>query len=175
MRYSEKFKAKMVRRMLPPEAMSAVALSRLTKVSQPTLSRWLRDSVAVVSPTQPPPPPPRSSRPPAQWPLRERMRVVLAAESLADDALGGFLRAEGITSEDLAAWRKLGEATDAAEKLSGGARKRIRELERELKRKDKALAEGAAMLFLEKKLKSLVASGAFSGAEDDDTDAASEP
>lgn len=41
----------MVRRMLLPEAMSAVSLSRLSKVSQPTLSRWLRDSVTTVSPS----------------------------------------------------------------------------------------------------------------------------
>lgn len=175
MRYSEKFKAKMVRRMLPPEAMSAVALSKLARVPQPTLSRWLRDSLRAVSKEETPPPPPRPTVPPAQWPLKDRMRVVLRADGLDDAALGALLREEGITAADLDAWRKLGNATDVTDKVSGGARKRIRELERDLRRKDQALAETAAMLFLEKKLKSLVASGVFSGAEADDTEPENEP
>lgn len=174
MRYSEKFKAKMVGRMLPPEAMSAVALSKVTRVPQPTLSRWLRDSVEAVSKKAPA----RASRPsvpPAQWPLKDRMRVVLRAEGLEDEALGALLREEGITTADLEAWRKLGSTTDVGGKTSSAARKRIRELERDLARKDKALAESAAMLFLEKKLKSWAASGAFSGGEVDDTEPENEP
>jgi len=42
--------------------------------------------------------------------------------------------------------------------------KRIKELERELRRKDKALAEAAALLILQKKVREAL------GAEDDDTD-----
>jgi hypothetical protein len=103
------------------------------------------------------------------------MRVVLRADGLDDAALGALLREEGITAADLDAWRKLGNATDVTDKVSGGARKRIRELERDLRRKNQALAETAAMLFLEKRLKSLVASGVFSGAEADDTEPENEP
>lgn len=75
MRYSEKFKAKMVRRMLPSNETSASALAQLVGVPQPTLSKWLRGSVQAVT-KEAPPPPPRPVVPPAQWPLKDRMRVV---------------------------------------------------------------------------------------------------
>lgn len=108
-------------------------------------------------------------------PLKDRVRVVLRAEGLDGTALGALLREEGLTATDLGSWRKLGAATDMAGKASGSGRKRIGELERDLKRKHQALAETAAMLFVEKELKSLVASGAFSGAEADDTEIKTEP
>ena len=80
-----------------------------------------------------------------------------------DSELGEFLRREGIQEEDLERWRE--EALGGL----GGARKaqppskRLRELERELRRKDKALAEAAALLVLAKKARALW------GDEDDDT------
>lgn len=41
MLYTEAFKARMLRRMLGPKAVSAQSLSGEVGVSQPTLSRWL--------------------------------------------------------------------------------------------------------------------------------------
>ena len=168
MRYSEKFKAQMVRRMLPPRETSAVALAKLVGVSQPTLSRWLRDSLELMSEEKPPPS--RPAVPPAQWPLKDRMRVVLRAEGLDDASLGALLREEGITTADLDAWRKLGSATDVGTVTSAADRKRIRELEKDLKRKDQALAETAAMLVFEKKLKILFGTTASSADEGGSTE-----
>jgi len=56
-----------------------------------------------------------------------------------------------------------GTSSNAAPARSA-ERKRILELERELRRKDKALAEAAALLILEKKLQAIWGDG------DDDTD-----
>ncbi|MCK6551197.1 hypothetical protein L6R52_35510 [Myxococcota bacterium] len=146
--------------MMGPNAVSASALSKELRIAQPTLSKWLRDTVeAMKTPSTPP-------LPPAQWPLKARMRVVLEAEGLEGEELGALLRREGLTTADLEAWRKLGDAVE----VSSGAsdRKRIRELERDLKRKDRALAETAALLVLEKKLKQLWGTAA-SADEDEST------
>ena len=50
-KYSEKFRAQMVKRMLGPSGMTANQLSSKVGVSQSTLSKWLRDSVREVGPS----------------------------------------------------------------------------------------------------------------------------
>ena len=75
------------------------------------------------------------------------------------EALAAYCRERGLYPEQIAAWRLACEqANDRAQesaveqaRLSRGDRKRVRELERELTRKEKALAETAALLTLRKK------------------------
>ena len=90
--------------------------------------------------------------------------------SMDDEELGAYLRREGIHEAQLKQWRQavteaLSERqakpkTNPAEKVQ---KKRIRQLERELNRKEKALSEAAALLVLKKKVQ------AIWGDEDDDT------
>jgi transposase-like protein len=47
MEYTETFRARMVRRMLGPKALTATALAAEVGISQPTLSRWLRETATV--------------------------------------------------------------------------------------------------------------------------------
>lgn len=163
-RKSERFKQKLVQRALMPEAPSIAALALEAGVGQSTLWRWVADAklVAVARTTPPPPPQRPDDRSPA-----DKVRIVLAAAALSDEELGEFLRREGVHEADLAAWREtLQEAALAG--FGGPAKdkrdaKRIRELEAELRRKDKALAETAALLILKKKALAIWGDG------DDDT------
>jgi transposase len=97
--------------------------------------------------------------------------VVLEAASLSEEDLGEFLRVKGLHQAQLDEWRE--QLTKAAAGVFGSSgrtrktspeAKRIRELEKELRRKDKALAETAALLVLKKKV------DAIWGDVDDDTD-----
>jgi transposase-like protein len=86
----------------------------------------------------------------------EKLRVVQEAARLDEAALGALLRREGLQLADLAAWRQAAEqALDAkpARPKAGPSveAKRVHELERELARKERALAEAAALLVLKKK------------------------
>jgi transposase-like protein len=108
------------------------------------------------------------SRRPQDWSAEERLRVVIESSGLGDDELGAFLRREGLHEVQLEQWRK-----DALQGLSTRGRKsgskspekmRIRELEKQLRRKEKALAETAALLVLKKK------AAAIWGDEDDSTE-----
>jgi len=95
---------------------------------------------------------------------REKLRLVIEAARLDDAQLGDFLRREGVHEEDLSRWREEAvSGLSGATKASAPPSKRMRDLERELKRKDKALAEAAALLVLSKKARALW------GEEDDDT------
>lgn len=91
------------------------------------------------------------------------MGIVVRAQGLEGDALGAFLRREGVHFAELERWRK-----QAAEALSDSPRHapstEIRKLRAELARKEKALAEVAALVVLKKKVAELW------GDEDDDTE-----
>lgn len=175
--YTPGFKARMVQRMAGPEAISACALSQDVGVPQSTLSRWLR-AASVPGPTVPPmsKKKPRPSSPNSQ-PRRgrtaeDKLRIVLEASALSDEDLGAFLRREGLHAAQLEEWRgKVMEAATGALKAPHAKRsertpeaRKIQELERELLRKDKALAEVTALLALKKKLQQIW------GDEDDATD-----
>lgn len=153
----------MVRKMLPPSAVSANALARETGLNQSTLSRWLKEARTVGV----------MDKPAKKWTFLEKLRVVVEASTLRDDSLGEFLRREGLFEAQLREWRVAAEAAFAdvpkkSSKTSAEA-KRIKELEWEVLRKDKALAEAAALLILKKKAE------AIWGAMDADTTEESEP
>ena len=93
--YTEGFRARMVERMSGPRAVSANALSQEVGITQPTLSRWLREagSVAGVSKKKkrPQSKPSSPATPPArQWSAEEKVRVVLAAAGVSEQELGEF-------------------------------------------------------------------------------------
>ena len=72
--------------------------------------------------------------------------------------MGGFLRRRGLHQVQLERWR--GEVLKTLQgeprrSPKSSHKRRIRELERELRRKDKALAETAALLVLKKKAQAI--------------------
>jgi transposase-like protein len=167
--FSESFKRKMVQRMLMPGGPSATALAKDVGIGQSTLSRWLRQlgSVSVVSDK-------RTAgtasgpRRPEDWSAQERLRAVMESSRLSGEELGEFLRREGLHEETLSEWRKSALEALGSQSPRGGDKKRIKQLERQLARKDKALAEAAALLVLQKKVREIW------GDADDDTDVENE-
>jgi fermentation-respiration switch protein FrsA (DUF1100 family) len=112
----------------------------------------------------------RAEQPPqvgASRSAEEKVRIVMAAAALAPGELGAFLRREGVHEAEVEQWRAaILEALEGgvAKGGRGADGKRIKELERELRRKDKALAETAALLVLQKKVREIWGDG------DDGTD-----
>ena len=159
----------MVSKLVGPNAISATQLGKETGLHQATLSRWLKEASTLErrmarkkSPiTQSPP------KQPQEWTPEEKLAIVLEASALSEGELGVYLRSKGIHAAVLEEWRRQALAgirgTERASKLQVDSRK-VRELERELRRKEKALAEAAALLVLKKKVQEIW------GDEDDDTD-----
>ena len=148
----------MLERMLGPERRSTTSLSIETGIGQTTLSRWRDKARSVASMTDKTDEscgaPGRPPRRPQDWTPEQRLRAVIESSALADADLGAWLRREGLHTATLAQWREA-----ALRGLSGGGAagdaKRMKDLERELHRKDKALAEAAALLVLRGKMKAL--------------------
>jgi len=157
--YSVAFKQRMVQRLIGRDAVSATELARETGIRQQNLSRWLADARSL--------PRVASDKPkPGTWTVEKKARVVAEAASLEGERLTAFLEREGVKLGELERWRL---ALDDRETASSAMTKRIRNLERELARKEKALAEAAALLVLKKKVQDL-----YPEDEDDDTDEESE-
>jgi transposase len=179
MEYTDTFRARMVRRMLGPKAVTATALAEETGISQPTLSRWLRETASVQAMSTRNKPPPRGAPPSApegkraqDWTPEEKLRAVVEAMDLEGEALGEYLRRRGLHQEQLSQWRQSAKAAlegPVSRRRAKAERKQIKELEKQLRHKEKALAETAALLVLRKK------ANALWGDADDDTDERNEP
>ncbi|MBW2462195.1 MAG: hypothetical protein JRH11_11165 [Deltaproteobacteria bacterium] len=107
----------------------------------------------------------------------DKVRIVMEAAGLGDDQLGAFLRGEGLHEADLAQLREeVGKA--AIEGLRPKKKRRglspeqkeLHALRKELNRKDKALAEAAALLVLRGKVQAFLAMDG----EEGDTDGSKE-
>lgn len=150
-RYPKELKQKVLARMMAPGNEAVSALAREFNVTEATLYVWRRSALAagVVAPGD--------GRNAEQWNGAAKFAVVLETAGLAEAELGEYCRARGLFAEQVRSWR---EVCESAFDLAGSGskadsakadRQRIRELERDLVRKDRALAETAALLVLRKK------------------------
>lgn len=166
MAYSATFRQKMIEKMLGPEAVSASQLARQSGVSLTTLSRWRRAArVESMSEDERKQKSIRKPRRPQDWSPQERLEAVARAATLSEEELGAFLRREGLREGHLEQWRQaMLQALDTPaerrrRKRRSAQNRRIKELERELHRKDQALAETAALLALKKKAEAIWGDG----------------
>jgi len=113
---------------------------RLATVQQQSLSRWLRDARSL---------PLMASKEHVvrKWTVEQKARVLAEASKLSGDQLTSYLDRQDVKLADFERWRIGLEEDGRAETATT---KRICQLERELDRKEKALAEAAALLALKK-------------------------
>jgi len=99
----------------------------------------------------------KEARRPEDWSAAEKLEAVIKASSLDEQSLGAFLREEGLYETHLEEWRRQAETALGKTPRSPSTRlkKENQRLERELRRKDRALAETAALLVLSKKVRAL--------------------
>ncbi len=152
--FSIAFKQKMIERLTGKNPLNPSQLARETGIRQQNLSRWLDEARSLPLVTS-------EKRSVPKWTVEQKARVLAEASKLTGDQLTAYLQREGVKLADFERWR-LALEEDGQESI--GATKRIRKLERELARKEKALAEAATLLVLKKTVAS------FYTDEDDDTD-----
>lgn len=158
--FSVAFKQKMVQRLTGKHAVSASQLAREMGVRQQNLSRWLQEARSLPIMVHTPKPAGR------EWTVEQKARVLAEACKLNGEVLTAYLEREGAKLAEYEQWRL---ALDEGGGASASTNRRIRQLERELARKEKALAEAAALLLLKKKVEAL-----YGEDEDDDTKGESE-
>ena len=151
-RFGQQFKERVVARLLPPESSPVEEVSNKVGIGVATLQRWRAEFLAIAADDRP-----------ARWTPRARLEAVIATASLDETSKSAWCREHGVFPTALDAWKRdaiggLGE-TSGENTAAKPAHRRINELERELRRKDKALAETAALLVLSKKLQAIFRQG----------------
>lgn len=138
----------MVARLLPPESAGVEVVSREAGISIDTLERWRSEALAKGQKS-------------GGWTAAARFEAILTTAAMSEEEKAAWCRRQGIFPSELVEWREAATgalqapAQRAGETVSAAERRRIKELERELRRKDKALAETAALLVLSKKLEAI--------------------
>ena len=155
-RYSEAVKADVRRRMHPPHRQSVARISEELGIHVMTLYKWRkawRLQGEVV---------PASEKEPEGWNAADKFTVVLESSGLNSTELSAYCRERGLFPEQMSRWRQAAQDANAKpvltmaeqkelEKLRAQDQRQIKALKKELQRKEKAMAEMAALLVLQKK------------------------
>jgi len=146
-----------VARLLPPESSAPDVVSREVGVGVETLERWRAQALATAAGEQP-------GSGSQRWTAAARLEAVISTAAMDEATRSAWCRGQGLYPAELDGWKRdaiggLGEPRGASVADTRQDRRRIRELERELHRKDKALAETAALLVLRKKLSAIFHEG----------------
>jgi transposase len=117
-----------------------------------TLGKWLRDyRNSGVQPLA------KKEKRPQDWSIEQRFDAVLETQQLSEEEVGRWCREHGLHTHQLSRWRQDAMAGTGDKKVTAeqGETRQLREenrsLKKKLRRKEKALAETAALLVLKKK------------------------
>lgn len=148
--YSREFKDAILSKIVNRGNQTVAQVCEAEGIGQSTAANWLRNATL---PTM------NKKSKSKKWSAKEKLRAVGETLSASETELGTFLRREGLHSQQLKDWQENALASletsskpspshDAFEALL----KQNKQLEKEILRKDKALAEASALLILQKKV-----------------------
>jgi transposase-like protein len=146
-KYSKEFKEALVAKVLSRGNKTIEEVCSPLGISKVTASNWVRR--CGIKPNM------NKSNTATKWSAERKFSALLESSQMDEESLGAFLRREGLHSHTLTEWRA--EVVGALEAKRKSPKKderdvRIHELEKNLRRKDKALAEASALLILKKKV-----------------------
>lgn len=151
--YSEAFQAQALEKVYQRGNRSIRAVASDLNVSYYTLKGWMKKTG-----TPPPSGLPRREQRPADWTREDRLTALQESHGLAGEALQAWCRERGLFVHHLAEW-KAAFCQGVSDSESRATLRALKEdnqrLARELTRKEKALAETAALLVLQKKSQAL--------------------
>jgi predicted S18 family serine protease len=156
-RYSEERKAAVLSKLLPPTNRTVVSVSAEEGITEGTLYNWLKLCRSRGIPV------PGDRKTGDDWSPDAKLAVVIETAPLSETELATYCREKGLHVEQVQRWKEAclqGAGQQAsqhqeAQKQRKNSRKKIKQLEAEVRRKDRALAETTSLLVLSKKLEAL--------------------
>jgi transposase-like protein len=157
MGYSMERRESVLKKMLPPNNVSIAALAKEEGISDATLYLWRKQARTQGRLM------PDSDTTSNGWTSRDKFAAVMETAAMSETDIAAYCREKGIYPEQLLQWRKACEQANDWSQVSEkdlksatkADRKKLAKLEKELARKEKALAEAAALLVLRKKYNAL--------------------
>jgi transposase-like protein len=141
-------------KLLPPHNKPVPEVAIAEGVGESTLYNWLsqarKQGIAV---------PGSRSTSTEHWNAETKLAAVIETQPMNESELAEYCRKKGLYPEQIERWKKeclqgMGSTSDHEDNLRQ-ARNEIKQLKRKVERKDKALAESAALLVLSKKFQAL--------------------
>jgi transposase len=166
-RFTQSFKIQAVEKALNPNSRSSQKdLSEELGIGYSTLQKWIRQSREQAFDIQP-----ESGsintremmkeKRPQDWSSEEKLNMVITCSALSEEDVNQLCREQGLYPHHIKQWKadflsekKVGGQTESQASLKS-LRSENKALKKELNRKDKALAETAALLVLQKKVKAI--------------------
>lgn len=147
-RYPTKFKENLVSRFLQSPEYTITGFAVENGVPESSLRAWIRESENGTLGIM------KKDKYPRYWDLSKKFEAIQEFDKLSEIDQGKWLRSNGISSERVDRWRN--EIKEILSKNSKSKKKSeskdVKDLKKELKIKEKALAEASAILFAKKKL-----------------------
>lgn len=160
--YSEKFKEATIKKLLGNNDTSMSQLCRELGLPVSTVYGWKKSYLNKGKVVQ------GYKSKNKHWNSKDKLAVIIETASMNQHEISEYCRSNGLYPEQIEEWKRSAftddtqDKTVAKDKSQSQYRKKIKKLESELRRKEKALAEAAALLVLSKKLEA-----AFGVSEDD--------
>lgn len=163
-RFSQSFKIQAVEKALSKRRVTSLKeLAESLGIGCSTLENWIRKSKNQEFESVTEGEIVRSSirtkeKRPHDWSLEEKLNMIILCGSLDDEAISSLCREKGVYPHHITQWKQAFVSHDKASQRATNAsetrevRQENRALKKELNRKDKALAETAALLVLQKKV-----------------------
>ena len=155
--YSEEFKEAQVKKMMQPNAVSIPELAKELGISSTSLYNWRKayQNKGIAVPAQ--------TKQGTKWSAEDKFAVVVETISLNEADLGEYCRSKGLYAVEIKQWKqdalsgyeKQGQQKQKISTVEKKNEQKIKRLEAELRRKDKALAETATLLVLSKKCQAI--------------------
>ena len=138
---------------MPPSNKLVSVLAREHGISEQTLYTWRRELKSQGVPV------PGNGKNAEEWSSKDKFGVVLETAQLNEAELAEYCRSKGLFVEQIAAWRQACQEANAQpadrdrsqQEQGKSDRREIKQLKKDLQRKEKALAEAAALIILRKK------------------------
>lgn len=150
MKYSIGFRNGVLKKVLPPESRPVKVVASENGISEQTIRNWMamaKNGTLDIS---------TGETAPGDRDNAEKLRLVLESKTIPADCIGHWLRERGLHSEHLPLWEQellhtMNDKTNTHKVHNSELLKENKKLKKELARKEKALAEMAALLILKKK------------------------
>lgn len=156
-RYTEEMKKSIINRMMPPNNESVSVISKELGITEPTLYKWRKEARAGGKAA------PGDGQRSENWSSEDKFLIVMETYAMNGAALVEYCRKKGLYKEQIEAWRdSCLNANDRESNQTKQLNQELREekqraktLEKDLRKKEKALAEAAALLLLRKKAQAI--------------------
>jgi len=167
-KYTEGFKIQAVEKALNRSAeITLTEMAEQLGVSRSALQRWITQSKnhlledVLVNNNALVPTMTTTEKRPQDWTLEERLQLIIKSDGLSEEAISELCRTQGVFSHHIKEWKQqfmTGNIVSIETKKQvtiKELRVEVKELNKDLNRKNKALAETAALLVLQKKVNAI--------------------